>query len=617
MTTDAAIGSYLVHLREEVGLSQKDLASRVGMSPTLLSRVESGERSMPPDERDRALTAIGSEASEMFKETVGRVWERLPKPPPGHLGESMLWDAEHVLEEIDGLLAQDDILVSSANLLYTLKDEVHRAAHLVAGTEYSLAFVGEIGVGKSTAICRVADLEVAGQRRGMPIPVLETGGGRMTICEVRLEEGPGYGIQVDPMSYQEVEREVREFASSLKEPPAPTDDERGDPAFGTSREIARAIRNMSGLARRTGAEDPARELAEKSADTEMFAIEIMARMNLDGRTRREIWHSRKTSNEDPLSWLRDNYARINNGRHSDFSIPKLVVVVVPTPILGDVSCSIRLVDTKGIDRTAERADLENLFNDPNTAIVMCSGFADIPSQAIHQLLERVMQGDPSRLEGRGVVLGLVRHDEAWFVKDDMGSAVDSAELGYALKRSEAQVALQALGFPGLRVEFFNAKEDSPDDFEEMLRSLVQGLRQQHRSELEAVINAARSLFENFEEVEKLEVMRRASEILLTWIDNNRTLDFSLLGRPERRLIRALGAEHASSIRASVRREGEWPHFDYAYYLRRGVRFRSSEGNSGQVRGAECTCRRHFTGREPFGGIRNAGGSRLHHQRRNR
>ena len=572
MTTDTAIGSYLVHLREEVGLSQKDLASRIGMSPTLLSRVESGERSMPPDELDRALTAIGSEASKMFKETVGRVWERLPKPPPGHLGESMLWDAEHVLQEIDVLLAQDDILMSSANLLDRLKDEVHRAAHLVAGTEYSLAFVGALGVGKSTAICRVADLEVPGQLRGMPIPVLETGGGRMTICEVRLEEGSGYGIQVEPMSYEEIEREVREFASSLKEPPAPTDDERGDPAFGTSREIGRAIRNMSGLARKTGAEDPARKLAEKSADTEMFTIEIMARMNLDGRTRREIWHSRKTSNEDPLSWLKDNYARINNGGHSDFSIPKLVAVVVTTPILGDVSCSIRLVDTKGIDRTAERADLENLLNDPNTAIVMCSGFADIPSQAIHQFLEQVMQGGPSRLEGRGAVLGLVRHDEAWSVKDDMGSVVDSAESGYALKRSEAQVALQALGFPGLRVEFFNAKEDSPAEFKEMLRSLVQGLRQQHRSELEAVINTARSLFENFEEAEKLEVMKRASEILLTWIGNNRTLEFSSLRRPERRLIQALRTEHASSIRASVRRDGEWQHFDYDYYLRGGVRF---------------------------------------------
>ena len=572
MTTDAAIGSYLARLRDEVELSQKDLAIAIGMSPTLLSRVESGERAMTPDELGRALEAIGSEAAKMFKETVARVWECLPKPPPGHLGESMLWDAEHVLREIDGLLAHDDILASSANLLHTLKDEVHRAADLVAGTDYSLAFVGEIGVGKSTAICRVAELEVAGRRRGMPIPVLETGGGRMTICEVRLEQGRGHGIQVDPMSHEGIEREVREFASALKEPPAPSDDERGDPAFGTSREIERAIRNMSGLARRTGAEDPARVLAARSADTEMFAIEIMARMNLHRRKGREIWYSPETSHEDPLSWLRDHYARINNGRHSDFSIPELIVVLVPTPILGDVSCSIRLVDTKGIDRTAERPDLENLFVDPNTAIVMCSGFADIPSQAIHQLLEGVMQGDPSSLEGKGAVLGLVRHDEAWSVKDDMGLDVDSAEAGYALKRSEAHLALQALGFPGLRVKFFNAKEDSPDELEEMLRSLVQGLRQQHRSELEAVINAARSLFENFEEAEKLEVMKRASEILMTWIRENRTLDFSSLPRLESRLIQALRTEHASSIRASVRREGEWAHFDYAYYLRRGVRF---------------------------------------------
>ena len=91
--------------------------------------------------------------------TDQRVWTCLPEPPSGHPGESILWDAEQVLREIDGVFTED-IKVSSANLLGRLKEELHKAASLVAGTEYSIAFVGDIGVGKSTAICRVAGLQV-------------------------------------------------------------------------------------------------------------------------------------------------------------------------------------------------------------------------------------------------------------------------------------------------------------------------------------------------------------------------------------------------------------------------------------------------------------------------
>lgn len=579
MTTYAAIGTYLVRLREEAGLSQKDLAGSIRMSPTLLSRVESGERSMKPDELGRALTAIGSEAAEMFKETVGRVWECLPKPPPGHPGEPILWEAEQVLREIESRL-KDDILVSSANLLSRLKDELHRAARLVAGTEHRLAFVGQIGVGKSTAICRAAGLEVHDKGIGVAVPVLECGGGNVTICAVRLKEGLGYGIQIEPLGREEIEREVREFAVLLKEQPGPSDDDGdGSAAFGTTREIERAIRNMTGLTKKVRGlddkapgkyRDPAKDLAEISVSTDTLSIEVMAKMGLDSRRRRDIWYSPKMS-EDPLTWVKANFEKINNGRHPDFSIPKLVTVTVPRPILDETSFSIELVDTKGIDRTAERSDLEDLFSDPNAAVVMCSRFADIPASPIQQLLERARLNGHSSLEHKGVVLGLVRPDEAWSVKDDTGIAAESVETGYELKGDDAQITLQSIGFSDLRVEFFNAKEDSPDGFREVLRELVRGLRGHHQSELQSVINDAHSLFENFQGEEQLEVMRMAAEHIRSWLDSNRFLEPSKLGSPERRLLRAIQREHPSTVRASVRREGEWVHFEYPYYLRIGVR----------------------------------------------
>ena len=75
------------------------------------------------------------------------------------------------------------------------QSSLRRAANLTLGTEYTVAFIGDIGVGKSTAICRAADLEV--QEAKKLEPVLEVGGGGVTICEVHLVQGPHYGILVE------------------------------------------------------------------------------------------------------------------------------------------------------------------------------------------------------------------------------------------------------------------------------------------------------------------------------------------------------------------------------------------------------------------------------------
>lgn len=596
MTTDIATGNYLARLRDEAGLKQRELADRITWSATLLSRVESGERAVSPDELERILAAIDTEEAQAFQKTIRRTWKCLPKPPLGHPNESLLWEAELVLREIESLLEKPDIRNSSASLLGKLKDELLRVSRLVAGTEYSLALVGDIGVGKSTAICRVSGLEVHDGKKGAPTPVLEAGGGGVTICEVHLVSGPEYGLMVEPMGEQQIESEVRELASLMKEPPAPADDGTGDAAFGTSRELERAIRNMSGLTKQRRTEkgpagktvrrviDPVKTLAEESANTATLTIEIVARMNLDSRTRRELWYSPQTSNKDALGWLKENFELLNNGRHPDFSIPRRVEIVVPDPILGEVSSSIRLVDTKGIDRTAERADLESLFSDPNTVVVMCSNFPAIPSHSIQQLLERVRDDGFVNMETKGIVLGLSRHDEALAVKDDEGFVAESVEEGYELKYDEAQTALQSMGLSDLRVEFFNAMSDSPDNFRKLLVDLTHGLMRQHRSELQAVLNDAGSLVDNFEQEQVLEVQRTAARHLQTWIENNRTLDFSSLLGPERSLIIAMNAAHPSSVRASVRREGEWYNLDYPHQLSYGAKRTAQRVTKAKIEG---------------------------------
>ena len=59
--TNIEIGAYLAHLRDKADFKQNEIAQKVGWSPAVLSRVESGERALSPTELDSILEAIGSE----------------------------------------------------------------------------------------------------------------------------------------------------------------------------------------------------------------------------------------------------------------------------------------------------------------------------------------------------------------------------------------------------------------------------------------------------------------------------------------------------------------------------------------------------------------------------
>ena len=83
-----------------------------------------------------------------------------------------------------------------------------------------------------------------------PLPVLETGGGGVTLCEVHLRAGPGFGVLVEPRTHDDIRADVSDFADHLTG--ASTVDGGGGggdvEAFrSVPTEVERAIRNMAGL----------------------------------------------------------------------------------------------------------------------------------------------------------------------------------------------------------------------------------------------------------------------------------------------------------------------------------------------------------------------------------
>jgi hypothetical protein len=51
--------------------------------------------------------------------------------------------------------------------------------------------------------------------KGMPVPVLETGRGGITLCKVHIGRGPEYGILIEPCSEAELRRHVLDFSHVL------------------------------------------------------------------------------------------------------------------------------------------------------------------------------------------------------------------------------------------------------------------------------------------------------------------------------------------------------------------------------------------------------------------
>ncbi len=574
------LGRYLMQVRERAGIKQAELARMVTWSPAVLSRVEAGDRQLAADELQMIIAAIGTPEAQQLQELIQREWTVIPRPPLDHPDQEVLWKAEEVAKDLAELRERPDVRNAFERRLTAYIDEVRQTANLLLKRDHHVAFIGSIGIGKSTAICRLTNLEVPGQDGSPPVPVLEAGAGGITICEVHLRTGPDYGLMIEPRSDDEIRADVTDFAEYLLKGKGGSDTEHQDSdndSQGISKEIERAIRNMSGLKiRREKAadgkvtrRDEAKELAQRQSGIRELVVEILARMELHKRDRRDVWYDSGTG-KPSLNWLKDTFEEVNNGRHPDFTLPKRIEVVVPASLLDTPDLTVRIIDTKGIDRTATRPDLEVHLDDPHTLVVLCSGFNNAPAAETRLLLERAIETGIRSLGTNSTLLVLPRPNEALAVKDESGIRVETVEEGYELKGEQVAMSLQPLGLADYGVGFFNAYQDDPAKIRDFLNDRIAKTRQVFRTKLHEITTNASTLILNHEQEQVQEIIRHAAAMLRSWAQQNATprplnahVQESLMGQ----LVRA----HVATIRATVRREGEWSNLSYSHHLGFGAR----------------------------------------------
>lgn len=573
------IGRYITQVREDAGIKQIELAKRITMSPAVLSRVETGERAVASDELQIILHAIGTPKAKQLSDLLERSWTVLPRPPLDHPDQDVLWEAEKIAKELSALREQPDVRRAFARRLDEYISEMQHVANLLLKREHQVAFIGSIGIGKSTAICRLAKLEIPAQDGGPAVPVLEAGAGGITVCEVHLQSGPNYGLRIEPRSDEEIRADVTDFAEHiLKESVTNAEDNAGEEvdSQGISKEIERALRNMSGLKVRrekdtsgkTIRHDEAKELGKKLSSVRELVVEVLAKMELHQRDRRDVWYD-SSINKPPLVWLKETFEQVNNGRHSDFSLPKRIEVIVPYDLLEGSNLSVRLLDTKGIDRTAARADLEDHLDEPHTLAILCSEFNAAPGANSHLLLERAKDAGVRNLDLNASILVLPRTNEALAVKDESGIRVETVEEGYELKGEQAEMALEPLGYQ-FSVGFFNAYQDDPRRLRDFLIERLTAVRQSFRGRLQEISSNANNLLQNHQHAQTEEVIRQAAAMLRSWISQNTTVP-TLRVHIQDSLMNQMSTVYASTIRATVRREGEWQNLSYSHHLGYGAR----------------------------------------------
>lgn len=164
------IGRRVTQVREAAGIKQAELARKITWSPAVLSRVESGERPLAAEELKTVMEAIGTTEALQLSKALAREWCEIPRPPLDHADQDLLWEAELICRDLVALKNHPDVRHAFERRLTEYIDDIKRTASLLLRREHDIAIIGPRGIGKSTSICKITELEVPARMADRLLP---------------------------------------------------------------------------------------------------------------------------------------------------------------------------------------------------------------------------------------------------------------------------------------------------------------------------------------------------------------------------------------------------------------------------------------------------------------
>lgn len=553
----------LKHARDAQGLSQAALAKKMETVPSVLSKLEKAE-DVEPEMAERYLTAVSSEVAQAILDYYARPWFQDRPPSYLHPDAEVLWVIDQALKDLEAFENENDepILRGPIKLL---RDELRTTETYLRRRDHTVAWVGDIGVGKTTALTYAAGLLVGDGRSGRR-PALPVGPGRTTVCETAIRASTTFGVLVDAVGDEEVLRLTRELVSSLAPQAA---------GGGVSAELARVLRNMSGMKTATQTvddelvvTDPIVELLAQGLGVDEVTDRMVSEMKLADRQERQIILPEGA--EDGLTWVSRLVSNINNGQDQRFGVPSRITVLMPSKYLSGDGQQLQVVDTRGIEGFTQRRDLMALGEEQRTLMVLCSKFADAPSVTVQRLIQDAEDGVFLAFERkRQCILVLPRGDEALEVSG-FDEHVTSRAQGYAFRKKEIEQALTKAQLNKPPIYFFDARNDDPDKIWKTLRGQIAQMRAVYGERAQAASNGVANLRENTDAVLTVQARQEVEREIGLTLGLVAPLRDSTR-HAYQNLVDQMALGHHSSIAASIYRRGEWEPFHFAQILGQGVR----------------------------------------------
>ena len=348
----------------------------------------------------------------------------------------------------------------SNRALNDLYERLENIENILLIKKYDLAFIGQVGVGKTTAICHLFDLVMEAKKKKKikkkekELTVVEelmaTGSGFTTLCEVVVIPDTSTFIEINPYQSEEVEKILEDFGLSiwLKAYPEMAKDQ---PDVGSlPPELVRAVRNMVDLpAKESKENDPAIKLARdfgKDAFSD-FIAKLKENANISGRDMIKI--APDVEKILHKSWIKNIFSQLNLVKLPTFSIPHKIYIHIELSMISIDSNRIgSIIDTKGVDSGQfNREDLDRYIRDSdNTLCFLAESFLSAPSN-VTDIIERHLTKESKDLSTKMILFVMPRENQPENVVGASGPVGERKE-GIALRRNQIEEI-----FTGKGIEF--------------------------------------------------------------------------------------------------------------------------------------------------------------------
>lgn len=474
--------------------------------------------------------------------------------------------AESIISEIDGYI-QKGMNEETKTQLLENKKHISKVLLELDNNNYRAAFIGRIGVGKTSAICKMTGLTYT-DSNGNLVDILKTGAGRTTVCEVRIEHAEKLSIKIEPLPNDEVKSLVRNFAEFIWKKSNNKISDEGEGGNLLSEELTRCIRNMLGLTsdRKKGEDgkfkltDKALELSKNCSSVDEVNELMYECLNLENRTEIELWPSQDEAKKWQ-DWLKDNFSKINDGKKVNISIPASITIKGSFPLTRNDS-TWKIIDTRGIDSNITREDIRLILDTEGIFPVICSSFPDAPNTDSRSFYELGINLGLKERIARDVTLLIIDRDESDKVSDIDEYITDIKERkiqGRDIREEQINDKISNDYKLSPNIDMFDSKLDSGTLLWDELERRKDAYLKSKEKNLKTLISASKELI--FSDQSKvISFNNDVSKIKSEWrsMADNNTPSWKNFGDD---IEKVFAKTHHSTLAASINRKGDFYNLD--------------------------------------------------------